>query len=290
MILDYLVKKEDVNKTYRDILQDRLQISSRLLKKLKNEQKLKVNGEVMFVKKKASEGDIIYANLELVNTNDEVIPQEGPLEVLYEDDYYIAVNKPAGMVVHPCSYHPDCTLSNYLKFYLKTNNSIHPVNRLDKDTSGIVLFAKNEYAQELFTRMEERPDKVYITLVESIFENKNGTINVPIARKEGSLIERCIDLHNGQEAITHYNVLKEININGNDYSLVEVNLETGRTHQIRVHMTYIGHPIVGDGLYNQHKTDIINRQALHAYKLSFNHPISKESVNIVAQLPNDMLF
>ncbi len=290
MILKYVVKREDVNKTYRNILQDKLQISSRLLKRLKNGQNLAVNGEVLFVKKLAQKGDIISVDLDIGNNNDVVIPQKGILEVLYEDEYYIAVNKTPGMVVHPCSYHPDGTLSNYLKHYLKTNNSIHPVNRLDKDTSGIVLFAKNEYSQELFIRMKERPTKVYITLVEGLLNEKQGTINKPIARKEGSLVERCVDLHNGQEAITHYKVIKELNINGNDYSLLEVSLETGRTHQIRVHMAYIGHPIVGDGLYNKNSTTLINRQALHAYKLCFTHPITSKSIEITAKIPDDMIF
>ena len=285
MILEYIVKDDDVNKSYREIICKKLKISTRLLKKLKNKHLLTVNGETMFVNNKAQERDHIQVDISTNEENDSVIPQKGDLKVLFEDDYYIAVYKSPNTVVHPCSYHPDNTLSNYLKYYLNTNNCVHPVNRLDKDTTGIVLFAKNEYAQELFIRMNDRPTKVYITLVEGVFKEKEGTINAPIARKEGSLIERCVDFDNGQEAITHYRVIRE----SNDFSLVQVTLETGRTHQIRVHMAYIGHPIVGDGLYNEHKTALINRQALHAYKLEFNHPITNEKVCIVSELPEDMV-
>ena len=290
MILEYRVEENDINRTYKSILQNKLRISNRLLTKLKNSQKLTVNGNLLFVNKTASVGDLIKVDINLNNENDGIKPQKGDLEVLFEDEYYIAINKPANMVVHPCSYHQDCTLSNYLKYYLKTNNKIHPVNRLDKDTSGVVLFAKNEYAQELFNIMQNKADKVYITIVEGKFEGGEGTIDAPIARREESIIERCVDLHNGQNAVTHYKVLKSFNLDGKDYSMLEVRLETGRTHQIRVHLAYIGHPIVGDGLYNKNDTKLINRQALHAHKLAFIHPITNKIVDIEAKIPKDMLF
>ena len=155
---------------------------------------------------------------------------------------------------------------------------------MDKDTSGIVIFAKCEYIQEeLIKQMKDNIlKKEYLGIVQGILTTKTGTINVPIARKENSIIERCID-SNGDLSITHYKVLKEIN----DYSLVHFILETGRTHQIRVHTRYIGHPILGDTLYGI-ESSLINRQALHSYKIKFIHPITKEKCVFIAKIPEDI--
>lgn len=171
-------------------------------------------------------------------------------------------------------------MANGVKFYLKNNKKIRPINRLDRDTSGIVLFAKNEYIQELM-KTDGSMKKEYLTIVTGILSNKSGTINKPISRKEGSIMEREIN-EQGQSAITLYDVLKENVEEG--LSLVHVVLETGRTHQIRVHFASIGHSILGDTLYGI-PSDKISHQALHAWKLTFIHPITKEKIKIEVPAP-----
>lgn len=167
---------------------------------------------------------------------------------------------------------------------------IRPVNRIDKDTSGLVVFAKNEYVQECLIRQMKTGDlkKEYISIVEGYFENKKGVINAPIARKEDSIIERCVNA-TGSPSVTHYDVMEEIEINNIKISKVKCVLETGRTHQIRVHMAYIGHPLLGDDLYGGN-TSLISRQALHSSKISFIHPITKQKVSYEALLPDDLLI
>ena len=285
MNLEYLIKEEDEKLPLKIIINREFQLSSRLFSKLKRLGCIRVNDEVAYVNNTYATGNTVTICFDY-DEEDEIIAQEGNLEVLYEDDWYLAVNKPSNMVVHPCSYHPNGTLANYVKYYLHNNKKIHPVNRLDNGTSGIVLFAKNEYAQEKFKELDSNNvTKEYIALVEGILEEKEGTINLPIARKEGSIIERCVDFENGLEAITNYNVLKEID---GKYSLLSLILKTGRTHQIRVHMAYLGHPLVGDTLYNFTLSSEILRQALHAYKLSFKHPIYNKKIEIIAEIPTDI--
>lgn len=209
------------------------------------------------------------------------------LDIIYEDKYILVVDKPANMPVHPSMLHFEDTLSNGVKCYFDAINlhrKIRIVTRLDKDTSGLVVFAKNEYIQEMLTLQMKTHlfKKEYIGILEGILEPKSGTINAPISRRSGSIIERCVD-ENGQMSITHYDVIKTFD----NMSLVHFILETGRTHQIRVHSKYIGFPILGDTLYGT-ASPLISRQALHCYKISFIHPITKEKMKFVADLPEDM--
>jgi len=164
------------------------------------------------------------------------------------------------------------------------NRKIRPVNRLDKDTTGIVLFAKNEYIQECLIKQMINKSfyKEYVAILNGILENQKGIINAPIARKDGSIIERCIN-PNGSKALSHYEVIDV----KNDLSLVKFILETGRTHQIRLHSKYIGHPIIADTLYG-HESNLISRQALHCHKISFIHPITKNKIEFVSPIPKDM--
>lgn len=173
-----------------------------------------------------------------------------------------------------------------IKFGLK--KKIRPVNRLDLNTSGVIIFAKCEYIQEELSKQMQKNifKKEYLCIVNGIFpsDKKLGTINLPIARKNGSIIERCIS-EDGQNSITHYEVLKEFK--DKNYSLVKCLLETGRTHQIRVHMKELSHPLLGDTLYGT-SSNLINRQALHSYLISFIHPVTKKEIKIMAKLPKDM--
>ena len=282
MILTYTVSKAEEGQKVSNILRNKLNISSRLLTKLKMNEKILVNDIPVFSSHIVNSGDFITAKIDF-EEEDYIEAENIPLDILYEDEFLLAVNKPAGMVVHPSSYHLNRTLANGVKYYLNNNKKIRPINRLDRDTSGIVLFAKNEYIQECM-KQENTMEKEYLTILTGLLDEKSGTIDAPIARKPDSIMERVVN-ESGQTAITHYKVLEECNLE--NLSLVQVKLETGRTHQIRVHFAYKGHSILGDTLYGV-ETSLINRQALHAWRLSFVHPMSKEQILIVAPLPEDM--
>lgn len=284
MILTYTVLEAEEGQKISNILRNKLNISSRLLTKLKMNKKILVNDVPVFSSHIVKSGDFINVKIDF-EEEDYIETEDIALEILYEDEYLLAVNKPAGMVVHPSSYHLNGTLANGVKHYLNNNKKIRPINRLDRDTSGIVLFAKNEYIQECM-KQGNTMQKEYLTILTGLLDDKCGTINAPIARKPGSIMERIVD-ESGQLAITHYKVLEESYNDDITLSLVQVQLETGRTHQIRVHFCYKGNSILGDTLYGK-ETNLINRQALHAWKLSFMHPISKKSICIEASLPVDI--
>lgn len=276
-----MLKPEDGSKISH-ILRDKLYISARLLNKLKMNEKILVNDIPVFSSYIVHFGDKIKVYIDF-EEEDNILPEEIKLNILYEDDYIIAVNKPAGTVVHPSSYHPSGTLANGIKFYLNNKKKIRAINRLDRDTSGIVLFAKNEYIQELMIQ-QKTIRKEYLTIITGVMKNKTGMIDLPIARKEGSIMEREVNLK-GQKAITYYDVISESY--DKHLSLVHIELATGRTHQIRVHFAYLGNYILGDSLYGT-ESKIINRQSLHAWRVSFVHPITKENITIEAPLFDDM--
>lgn len=275
--LTYIVDDNDLS--LKTIIRNKLKISNRLLIKLKNSSNIFVNGIAVPINHEIYINDLIEIKIEFIEADD-ILPEKMDLDILYEDEYILAINKIPGIVVHPSSYHPNGTIANGVKYYLNNKRKIRPINRLDKDTSGVVLFAKNEYIQELFTTLNI--SKEYIAIVDGNLVFPKGTINANIARKENSIMERCVS-EAGQTAITHYEVIKTYDT----YSVLSVKLETGRTHQIRVHMAYIGNPIVGDTMYGK-ETTVIDRQALHSYKTSFIHPITNKEVCIVAELPEDM--
>lgn len=286
MILEYKVKKTDNYMNLKELLKTYFQISDRLLIKLKNNRKIFVNGNFAFVNMGLNVGDNISIFIDFIENNSNIVPNAIPLDIVYEDDTLLIINKLAGIPVHPSMEHYTDSLSNGVRFYfdkIRLHKKIRPVNRLDKDTSGLIVFAKNEYIQECLVRQMKTKQfvKEYIAICDGIFDNKFGTINAPIARKENSIIERCVS-EAGDTAITHYEIIKTYA----NYSVVKCTLETGRTHQIRVHMAYIGHPLLGDTLYSSPST-IINRQALHAYKIKFIHPITKQKLEFTAQIPAD---
>ena len=295
MKLEYIASKKDAGKTIKDILLNEFKISHRLLITLKKQNTIFVNGVNTHIYKGVAKGDNITISFNYDEDNSNIVPKKMPLNIVYEDDWLLIINKPAGVAIHPSILHYEDSLSNGIRYYFDSINlkkKIRPVNRLDKDTSGLVVFAKNEYVQEALIKQMKTGDfkKEYIAVVEGHFFDKlncnqkyhivksktSGTVNAPIARKENSIIERCV-LESGSISITHYEVLKESEINNLPISIVHCTLETGRTHQIRVHMSYIHHPLLGDDLYGGN-TDYIKRQALHSYKVSFIHPITKHSV------------
>lgn len=207
--------------------------------------------------------------------------------VAYEDEDILVINKPAGLPVHPSLGHYEDTLANYCAWHYDNQLVFRCVNRLDRDTSGLVLIAKNMLsAAGLSLQQQARQiHRTYLAIVEGIIP-ESGTIDLPIARKEDSIIERCVDTLHGEHAITHYQRLSTVCLDGFEYSLVQIQLETGRTHQIRVHMKAIGHPLPGDFLYNPNYKHI-KRQALHSYRLEFTHPISGKALSFTQNIPAD---
>ncbi|MBO3445504.1 RluA family pseudouridine synthase [Clostridium sp. CCUG 7971] len=276
----------DEELTLKEVLLDKLNFSVRSLSKMKREQSVSVNGEFKKPSTKIKKGDLIEVKIEEDMANFE--PQDLNVEVLYDDFDLIMVNKPPFMVVHPTKSHYDKTIANAVTDYIIKNNEkvkIRFVNRLDMNTSGLVIVAKNAYAHHTLSQdmSEDKVEKTYITVVKGQVLDNEGTINKPIYRPTEDSIKRVID-EKGQASVTHYKVLERLN----DATVLEVKLETGRTHQIRVHMESIGHGIIGDELYGHVDENLINRQALHAYSLEFNQPRTKEKLSFKADLPSDI--
>ena len=287
MILEYVVKQEDINKTINKILEERFELSNRLFSKLIKNKRITVNNINIDTRQNAKIEDIIKIDLNYNEDNSNIVSKKMALDIVFEDDGILLLNKPAGIAVHPSILHYEDSLASGVKYYFE-NSGIHkkirPVNRLDLNTSGLVIFAKNEYIQESLIRQMKNNifTKQYLAIVTGIIENKKGIIDAPISRKENSIIERCVS-ETGQRAITEYEVIK----NSKDMSLVKCKLLTGRTHQIRVHMAYIGHPLLGDTLYGTEST-LIKRQALHCYKIAFIHPVSHKKLEFKIDMSKEL--
>ncbi len=287
MELKYVVENLSTYQNINQILINHFRISTRLLNKLIKNHLIYKNFEIADTRESISIGDIITINLNYNEDNSNIIPTKMPLDIIYEDDWFIIINKPAGMPVHPSALHYTDSLSNGIRYYFDSINlkkKVRPVNRLDLNTSGLVIFAKSEYIQEQlsYQMKEDIFKKEYICFINGSLDKSSGIIDLPISRKNGSIIERCID-NNGQRSITIYDVLKKYD----QYSKVKCILKTGRTHQIRVHFSHIGHPLLGDTLYG-FSSNFIDRQALHSYKVSFIHPITLEHLSFIAPIPDDM--
>ena len=288
---EFIVKKEEENTRIDSYLSRKNEDISRVaIQRLIEEEKILVNGKKVKPSYKIEEKDII--------TLDEQPPkeislkaQEIPIEIIYEDNDIIVVNKPKGMVVHPANGNPDGTLVNCLMAICKESLSgiggeIRPgiVHRLDKDTSGIIIVAKNDKAHINMSEQIKNHEvqKTYLALVKGIVKENEATINMPIGRSTKDRKKMAVT-KNGKEAITHFKVLKRYN----NYTLLQVQIETGRTHQIRVHLSEIGYPIVGDTTYSNGKNKWnIKGQCLHAKSLKFKHPITGKEMFLEARMPS----
>lgn len=286
-----IVNKEMEGKRIDSVIPScNIEISRSMVQKLIEENQITVNGKKIKPSYKTSLNDEIEINIPEPKQID-LKPQDIPLEILYEDNDIIVVNKPKGMVVHPANGNLDGTLVNAIMAICKDSLSgiggeIRPgiVHRLDKDTSGAIIVAKNDKAHIKLSDdlKNHKIKKTYIALVRGIIKENEATINMPIARSKKDRKKMAVD-KNGKEAITHFKVLNRYK---GKYSLLEINIETGRTHQIRVHLSHIGYPIIGDNTYSNGKNEWgILGQCLHAKALDFKHPITGKEIHIEAQLP-----
>ena len=217
-----------------------------------------------------------------------IVPVPGPLDIVYQDQDVLVLNKAPGVAVHPGPGHHSDTIGNFLMDYYRKQGILadfHPVHRLDRGTSGLLLVALHGHAQEVLKEQLHSPAfrRVYLAVCEGVPEPPSGIIDVPIGRLEGSVLARTVR-PDGQRAVTHYRTLRTVN----GRALVRLELETGRTHQIRVHMAHLGHPLTGDFLYGTEGQSLISRPALHAAELSFTHPITGKTMAFTAPLPQDM--
>ncbi len=288
MILRYTVKPEDMGQTVKHILKNELGLSERLIKKLKYSGKILCNTVSVRVIELVKAGDIIEADIDFIEDAPEIIPEDIDLDIIYEDDCLIAVNKKPYIVVHPTCSHRSGTIANAIMHHMLKKGEfkkIRPVSRLDRDTSGVIIFAKNEFVQESLIRQMGNNSfkKEYVGIVHGIINTAAGTIDLPIERKPGSIMLRHTS-PTGDRSVTHYKVLEHLN----NSTYLKFDLETGRTHQIRVHCQAIGHPLIGDTLYSDIKTGLIGRQALHSYKVSFTHPFHNSKMDFLAQIPDDI--
>lgn len=261
-------------------------VSSRLIRKSVKNGNIYLNSRVNRKNKILRENDLISLRFQDEEPNGKI--EHRDLDILYEDDDLLLVNKGPFMVTHTAKDDSEGTLLNYTLGYFEENNikrKVRFINRLDRDTSGIVLVAKNSFAQDKVTSdFDKNVEKKYIAIVEGILDEKEGIIDGPIATSEDG-IRREVNYVIGKKSLTSYKVLEEYE----NMSLLLLTLHTGRTHQIRVHMAHVGHPILGDGLYGS-KSDLINRQALHSYSLKFKLPRNNKAIEICAKLPKDFSF
>ena len=248
-----------------------------------------INGVWSYRRTPLSAGDTLTVHIRETESSPNIPPVDLPLCIVYEDEDIIVVNKPAGMPVHPSLNNYRNSLANALMYYYQQQGKpfiFRCTNRLDRDTSGLTVIAKHMVSSSILSAMTARHKirREYLAIVRGHVTPPSGTIDAPIGRAGTPLIERRIDFEHGERAVTHYRVVKE----KNGHSLVSLVLETGRTHQIRVHMKYLGFPLVGDYLYNP-DMEYIQRQALHSHSLAFRHPITGEDLKFTADLPEDML-
>lgn len=252
-----------------------------------------VNGISSFQNRLLKQGDILTIQICERECSKHIPAVKLPLNIAYEDEDIIVVNKPANMPIHPSMDNYDNSLANALAWYYKKQGKpfvFRCINRLDRDTSGLTIVAKHKVSAGILGTMVASKasggiEREYLAIVRGSMMPPSGTVTAPIARKEGSVLERVVDYKNGEQAITHYTVIKE----QHGHSLVSLKLETGRTHQIRVHMKHIGFPLIGDFLYNP-DMEYMHRQALHSYRLHFQHPITGAPMEFTAPLPEDMCF
>lgn len=286
-IFKYTIPAEYDGRTLLSFLKDK-QYSAPIITHLKRtENGILLNGVWGRVRDILHSNDTLTIKLVETESSENIVPTNLPLDIVYEDQDILVINKAANTPIHPSQGNYDNTLANAVAYYFQQKGEAFTyrcINRLDRDTTGLLILAKHMYSASILSDMVQKREihREYLAIATRNVPTE-GTIVAPIARVDGSTIERCISEETGEYACTHY---KRVSYQ-NGYSLVSLQLETGRTHQIRVHMKHIGYPLPGDFLYNPDYS-VIKRQALHSHKLSFKHPITGELMEFVAELPEDM--
>lgn len=280
--------EENINKRIDAYLSEILKESRTKIQELIKSENIKVNSMKTKASYKLEKGDEVYINIPDAKQVD-IIAQDIDIEIVYEDKYLLIVNKKSGMVVHPSKGHEQNTLVNALLYKVGDlsgiNGEIRPgiVHRLDKDTSGLIIIAKDDKTHNLLTEMFKNKEikKIYYAIVKGSMNKQSGTLISNIGRDEKDRKKMSVKKDGGKEAITNFDIVDK----NEKYSLVRLNLKTGRTHQIRVHLSHFFFPIIGDSVYG--RKDEFPRQMLHAYELSFIHPITKKSINVIGEFHKD---
>ena len=287
-ILTYTITSQEAGMQVLEFLRSK-GFSRHILTSMKpDKEALLVNGVRAGGRSILKEGDFFRVRVMETATTEGIVPASLPLNILYEDEDILVLNKPSDMPVHPSIGNYTNTLANAAAFYFQERGEFCPfrcINRLDRDTSGLTIVSKHLVSGSILSDMTKYREvhREYLAIARGSVTPSEGTIQAPLGRKEGTIIERTVDWEHGEDAVTHYKVVKE----ANGHSLVSLRLETGRTHQIRIHMKYLGYPLIGDYLYNP-DMEYMTRQALHSHHMEFTHPITGEHMSFTAPLPEDM--
>ena len=286
--IDYIIDEDSAGLRVEQVLR-RKRYSGQNLSEIKRMPKsILVNGVHYYMRQELSKGDHLQVRICETQNSEKIPPTKLPLDIIYEDEDLLVLNKPAGMPIHPSLNNYTNSIANALAYYFQSQGKpfiFRCCNRLDRDTSGLTIVSKHLVSGSILSDMTKYREvhREYLAIARGSVTPSEGTIQAPLGRKEGTIIERTVDWEHGEDAVTHYKVVKE----ANGHSLVSLRLETGRTHQIRIHMKYLGYPLIGDYLYNP-DMEYMTRQALHSHHMEFTHPITGEHMSFTAPLPEDM--
>ena len=286
--IDYIIDEDNAGLRVEQFLR-RKRYSGQNLSEIKRMPKsILVNGVHYYMRQELSTGDHLQVRICETQNSEKIPPTKLPLDIIYEDEDLLVLNKPAGMPIHPSLNNYTNSIANAMAYYFQSQGKpfiFRCCNRLDRDTSGLTIVSKHLVSGSILSDMTKYREvhREYLAIARGSVTPSEGTIQAPLGRKEGTIIERTVDWEHGEDAVTHYKVVKE----ANGHSLVSLRLETGRTHQIRIHMKYLGYPLIGDYLYNP-DMEYMTRQALHSHHMEFTHPITGEHMSFTAPLPEDM--
>ena len=286
--IDYIIDEDSAGLRVEQFLR-RKRYSGQNLSEIKRMPKsILVNGVHYYMRQELSTGDHLQVRICETQNSEKIPPTKLALDIIYEDEDLLVLNKPAGMPIHPSLNNYTNSIANALAYYFQSQGKpfiFRCCNRLDRDTSGLTIVSKHLVSGSILSDMTKYREvhREYLAIARGSVTPFEGTIQAPLGRKEGTIIERTVDWEHGEDAVTHYKVVKE----ANGHSLVSLRLETGRTHQIRIHMKYLGYPLIGDYLYNP-DMEYMTRQALHSHHMEFTHPITGEHMSFTAPLPEDM--
>ncbi len=287
--LEYLIENEYDGCTIDKYLKAKGYSSANITAIKKMPENVVIDGQWVHMNHKLHSGEVLTVNITEDVSSEKIPPVKMDLDIVYEDEDIIVINKPAGLPIHPSLNHYEDSLANGLAYYYEAQDKpfiFRCANRLDKNTSGLTVIAKHLVSANILSTIVKNREfhREYYAIVRGSLDQPEGTIDAPIGRVDDSIITRQVDFKNGERAVTHYKVIDK----KNGHSLVSIHLETGRTHQIRVHFKYIGHPLIGDHLYNP-DFEYMQRQALHSHRIRFKHPLTGQEMDFVADLPDDML-